>query len=133
MDEDGSDNLLSALLDGPFRTLRDRNHVDLNRILVWDQDRQPVIQAVLFLELLGRYPCGDDAEAQWSAEDLLEILQKKRELLRMSEVAHEISEERPRAQPPCGTVVLIINRNRSEPHSWVVSRARITPQLDEQC
>ncbi|MEB3361210.1 MAG: hypothetical protein VKI42_03685 [Synechococcaceae cyanobacterium] len=90
-----------------------------------------MIQAVPFLELIGRSPCGDDTECQWSAEDLLEILQKKRELLRMSQVAHEISEEHPKAQPTCGTVVLIINRNRSEPHSWVVSRARITPQLDE--
>ena len=59
------DSLLAALFDGPFRRLRDDNHVDPHRILVWDRLREPVIQALLFLELLGCYPCGDAEEAQW--------------------------------------------------------------------
>lgn len=45
MDEGSCNNLLSALLDGPFRILCDRNHVDPNWIPVWDQDRQPMSQA----------------------------------------------------------------------------------------
>jgi hypothetical protein len=52
-----------------------------------------VIQAMTILELLGRYPCGDDADAQWCGDDLLEILQWKRDLLRMSLVVHEIAGE----------------------------------------
>lgn len=59
------DRVLAALLDGPFRRLRDSHHVDPQRILVWDQPRQPVIQAVTILKLLGFYPCGDAEEAQW--------------------------------------------------------------------
>jgi hypothetical protein len=30
-------------------------------ILVWDRQRQPAIQAVSVLELLSRYPCGEQA------------------------------------------------------------------------
>ena len=64
MDELSSEPLLAALLDGPFRRLRDDNHVDPHRILVWDEQQQPLIQALSILELLGRYPCGDGEEAQ---------------------------------------------------------------------
>jgi hypothetical protein len=32
----------AALLDGPFRRLRDDNHVDSHRILIWDQQQQPI-------------------------------------------------------------------------------------------
>jgi hypothetical protein len=56
MSDAAMDPILAALLDGPFRRLRDTNHVDPHRILVWDQTRQPVIQAMTILELLGRYP-----------------------------------------------------------------------------
>ncbi len=84
MSDAARDPLLAALLDGPFRRLRDDNHIDPHRILVWDQQQQPVIQALTILELLGRYPCGDDEETQWCADDLLAILQRKRDLLRMS-------------------------------------------------
>jgi hypothetical protein len=37
MRDDERDPILAALLDGPFRRLRDDNHVDPHRILVWDQ------------------------------------------------------------------------------------------------
>ncbi len=50
------DSLLAALFDGHFRRLRDDNHVDPHRILVWDRLREPVIQALPFLELLGVTP-----------------------------------------------------------------------------
>jgi hypothetical protein len=36
-------------------------------IRVWDQQRQPAIQAVSVLELLSRYPCGEQAGTQWCA------------------------------------------------------------------
>ncbi len=128
MSDAARDAVLAALLDGPFRRLRDTNHVDPHRILVWDQQRQPVIQAVTILELLGRYPCGDAEEAQWCADDLLEILQRKRDLLRMSLVAHDIADERKDAEPTCGTVVLIINPNQEEPHRRTVVLSRVLPR-----
>lgn len=118
---------LGALLDGPFRRLRDNNHVDPHRILVWDRQRQPVIQALTFLELLGRYPCGDVADAQWSADDLLAILQRKRDLLRRSLVAHDIAAEQDDAEPTCGTVVLIINPHHQQPHHWVAVLSQVLP------
>lgn len=125
---DAGELLLGALLDGPFRQLRDDNHIDPHRILVWDQLRHPVIQAVPFLELLGRYPCGDTEGTQWCSEDLLEILQHKRDLLRMSLVAQDIAREQVDAEPICGTVVLIINPDCQAPHRWVSVRSRVLPR-----
>lgn len=46
-------------------------------------------------------------EAQWCGDDRLEILQRKRELLRMSLVAHDIADELSDAAPTCGMGVLI--------------------------
>lgn len=54
MSDAARDPILAALLDGPFRRLRDDNHIDPHRILVWDEQQQPVIQALTILELLGR-------------------------------------------------------------------------------
>jgi hypothetical protein len=125
-------DLLAALLDGPFRRLRDDNHIDPHRILVWDRQRQPAIQAVPFLELLSRYPCGEEVGTQWSGQDLVEILQEKHELLRRSLVAQEIAAEREEAQPACGTVVLTINPDPDLPHSWAVVQACITPRQGGQ-
>ena len=130
--QDDDLDLLAALLDGPFRRLRDDNHVDAHSILVWDRQRQPAIQAVPFLELLSRYPCGEAAGTQWSGQDLVEILQEKHQLLRRSLVAQEIAEERGDAQPACGTVVLTINSDPDLPHSWAVVQARITPRQGDQ-
>jgi hypothetical protein len=42
MGEAAGEQLLGALLDGPFRRLRDDNHVDPHRILIWDQQQQPM-------------------------------------------------------------------------------------------
>jgi len=128
MSDAARDPILAALLDGPFRRLRDDNHIDPHRILVWDEQQQPVIQALTILELLGRYPCGDDEEAQWCGDDLLAILQRKRDLLRMSLVAHDIADELDEAEPTCGTVVLIITPDRQEPHRWTAVLSRVLPR-----
>lgn len=47
-----------ALLDDPFKRMRDSNHVGPHSILVYDASRKPVIQPVEILELLTRYPRG---------------------------------------------------------------------------
>lgn len=127
MSEAARNSILGALLDGPFRRLRDDNHIDPHRILVWDQQAEPVIQALPFLELIGSYPCGDFEGAQWTGVDLLAILGRKLDLLRMSRVAHEISCEQNDAEPVCGTVVLIVNPVPTEPHHWVEVRSRVLP------
>ena len=128
MSDAARDPILAAMLDGPFRRLRDDNHIDPHRILVWDEQQQPVIQALSILELLGRYPCGDAEEAQWCGDDLLAILQRKRDLLRTSLVAHDIADELDEAEPTCGTVVLIINPDRQEPLRWTAVLSRVLPR-----
>jgi hypothetical protein len=112
------DELLLALLDGPFKHLRDDNHVDPCTILVYDAARKPIIEAVTFLDLLGRYPCKESG-CQWCPRDFVKILQEKRNQYRKSMVSHEISDGNSRVTPACGTVVLIINQNPKLPHRWV--------------
>jgi hypothetical protein len=119
-----SDELLLALLDGPFKRVRDDNHVDPCSILVYDASRQPVVQAVTILDVLGRYPCNEKGP-QWSPRDFVKILQEKRSQYRKSMVAHEISDENSRATPACGSVVLIINQNPKLPHRWVAISALV--------
>ena len=122
---DDDDLRLQVLLDGPFRRLRDDNHVDPDSILVWDRQRDPVMQAVPFLELLGRYPCGG-AGSQWAPSDFTAILQEKRDLVRMSLASHAISDDDPEITPACGTVVLIISSDPGRGHRWV----RVTASIE---
>ena len=112
------DELILALLDGPFKVVRDDNHVDFHSILVYDASREPLIEAVPILELLGRYPCGGDG-AQWNPHDFVKILKEKRNQYRKSIASHEISDDDSRTTPACGTVMLIINQNPKLPHRWV--------------
>lgn len=121
-----SDLLLQFLLDGPFKQVRDDNHVDPHRILVWDRSRDPVIEAVEFLEILGRYPCGQ-AGSQWAPSDFVKILREKRNQYRKSMASHEISDVDPDITPACGTVVLIISETQDRPHRWVGISALIEP------
>jgi hypothetical protein len=121
-----SDELLLALLDGPFKRVRDDNHVDPHAILVWDSARSPVIEAVEILELLGRYPCGGEG-CQWSPEDLVAILSEKRNQYRKSIASHSISDDDPSISPACGTVLLVANPKPGRPHRWVGISALIDP------
>ena len=123
---DSSDELLLALLDGPFKRVRDDNHVDPHAILVWESARSPVIEAVEILELLGRYPCGGDG-SQWSPQDLVAILSEKRNQYRKSMASHSISDDDPLITPACGTVVLVISPEQGRPHRWVGISALINP------
>ena len=117
-DDSAENELMLALLDGPFKRLRDDNHVDPHSILVYDRSRQPVMEAVPFLDLLGRYPCAESG-AQWSPRDVVKILKEKRNQYRKSVASHDISDEDQRATPACGTVVLIIQQDRKRPHRWL--------------
>ena len=121
-----SDELLLALLDGPFKRVRDDNHVDPHAILVWDSARSPVIEAVEILELLGRYPCGVEG-CQWSSEDLVAILNEKRNQYRKSIASHSISDDDPSISAACGTVLLVVNPKPGRPHRWVGISALINP------
>jgi hypothetical protein len=115
--ENNSEELLLALLNGPFKRIRDDNHVDPYSILVYDEAQQPLIQAVEFLDLLGRYPC-QEINTQWNPRDFVRILQEKRNQYRKSMASHDISDEDGSTTPACGTVVLLINQNPKLPHRW---------------
>ena len=121
-----SDELLLALLDGPFKRVRDDNHVDPHAILVLDSVRSPVIESVEILELLGRYPCSGEG-CQWSPEDLVAILSEKRNQYRKSIASHSISDDDPSISPACGTVLLVANPKPGRPHRWVGISALIDP------
>ena len=125
-DRNRSDELLQALLDGPFKRVRDDNHVDPHSILVWDRSRVPVIEAVEILELIGRYPCGGPG-SRWASSDLLEILIEKRNQYRKSIASHAISDDDPEITPACGTVVLIVSNDPNRGHSWAKINALIEP------
>ncbi len=118
------EELLLALLNGPFKRIRDENHVDPYSILVYDEGQQPMIQAVEFLDLLGRYPC-QEINTQWNPRDFVRILEEKRNQYRKSMASHDISEEDSTTTPVCGTVVLLVNKNPKLPHRWVSINALI--------
>jgi hypothetical protein len=65
---------LLELLDGPCKELRDDNHVDPHRVLVFEEAEETV-EAVELIELPLRYPVGPGG--RWSAHDLGELLQDK--------------------------------------------------------
>ena len=122
MNEEWQDRLLFAL-DGKYRELREDNHVTANEVLVYEMATGKV-EAVDLMELPLRYPCGPGH--RWSYADLGEMVADKANLYRQSCLAHEINDEDPLAQPPCGTVVLIITDNY-RPYQRVTVHARILP------
>lgn len=125
--EEQENEELLALLDGPFKDVRDQNHVEADRVLVWDRQREPVVESVPLHELLLRYPCGVRG-AGWTLQDLGEMTMKKGRLYAESVIAHELSEEDPTASPTCGTVVLVVRSKQEEAHRWLAVKAAIDPE-----
>jgi len=118
---------LMALLSGPFAAVKDQNHVEAAEVLVWDRQREPVIESVPWHELTLRYPCGGPDDG-WDLEDLGKMTMKKGMLYRQSVVAHELSDEDPSASPTCGTVVLIVRTEGEGTHRWLVEKSAIEPE-----
>jgi hypothetical protein len=118
---------LMALLSGPFAAVRDQNHVEPAEFLVWDRQREPVIESMPLHELTLRYPCGGPEDG-WCLEDLGKMTMKKGTLYRQSVVAHELSDEDPTARPTCGSVVLIARQRPEETHRWLFEKSPIEPE-----
>lgn len=121
------DEELAALLDGPFQTVRDQNHVEADCVLVWDRSRHPVLESVPFHELTLRYPCGGKGDG-WDLCALGKVVRAKGTLYRESTAAHDLSEEDPTATPLCGTVVFIARTAEEAAHRWVLERSSIRAQ-----
>ena len=106
------------------RTLRDHNHVCPDAVLLYTEATDTV-EEIALMDLPLRFPLKGKG-CRWSYADLGKVVEAKALLYRQSVVAHEISEEDPTAEPPCGTVCLIDHADR---HclSWVRVTARIDP------
>ena len=113
---------LLELLNGLYKELRDDNHVDPQRVLVFEE-AEGNVEAVELFELPLRYPVGPGG--RWSDHDLGELLKDKAVLYRQSLVAHEISDEDPTAEPACGTVVLVLSATTTAPYRRLSVKARI--------
>ena len=115
---------LQLALNGKYRELRQDNHVTPNEILVFDA-ATGIVESVDLMDLPLRFPLKGKG-CRWSYEVLGKVLEAKALLYRQSMVAHEISDEDPEAEPPCGTVVLVQHEDR---HclSWFPVTARIDP------
>jgi len=110
------------------RQMRDDNHVAPDAVLLYIEDTHS-IEEVAIVDLPLRYPLTGKG-CRWSYQSFGELIEAKALLYRQSVVAHEISEEDPTAEPPCGTVCLIEHADR---HclSWVKVTARIDPALND--
>lgn len=124
------DKLLAAL-DGPFRSLRDDTHIAPHTVLVFTEgaDGEPdTVEAVDLCDLPLRYPVAGRG-ARWCAENLGELVASKSLLYRQSKVAHELHDEDPTSQAPCGVPVLAVP-SRPGPYYWFDVRARTLPGGD---
>jgi len=120
---DPKTELLLALLDGPFQVLRYDTFPDPDRILVYDPEAKPVVQALTFDEATARYPCGGYS-SRWCPADLEEIKKEKRKCLAETLDSYARDDQGETGNLPCSTPALVI-RGRSFPHSWVVIKACI--------
>ena len=112
---------LLALLDGPFKVLRDDTFCDPSRLLVYDPERAPLVQALTFNEATVRYKCG--VGGRWTPECVEKIKKDKRECLAETLDSYYKREQGDEESDlPCSTPCLVV-RGASFPHSWVTVRA----------
>jgi hypothetical protein len=114
--------LLEAL-DGPYKELRQDNHITPNAILVFEVATGEVTE-VDFAGLPLLHPIKGKG-ARWSATDLGEVVADKALLYRKSVIAHEINDEDSSSQPQCGPVVLVI------PPTGTYHRLVVQSRIDE--
>jgi hypothetical protein len=116
---------LLAALDGPYRELRNDTHLNPHAVLVFDE-KTLAVEEVQLSELPLRYPVIGPG-ARWSCSCLGALVNSKALLYRQSKVAHELHDEDPTYQAPCGTPVLAVPE-RPGPYSWFEVKARTLPE-----
>lgn len=121
-----NDELL-ALLDGPFKVLRDDTFPDPSRLLVWDRKATPSVQALTFEEAVTRYQCGGDG-SQWVPGDLEEIKAAKQEALEETRDSYSKRDADPDYEGLCGTPALFISNNPLRAHRWSVVKAYLSEE-----
>jgi len=118
---------LLALLDGPFRTLRDDTQPDPERLLVWDREATPSVQALTFEEATERYKCGG-VGSRWAPEDLKAVKEAKRECLEETLSSYAKQETDPNYEGLCSTPALVVSNNPIKAHRWAVVKACLRPE-----
>jgi len=114
---------LLVQLDGPYRELRQDNHVDPFAILVFDV-ASGTVESVDLADLPLKHPVGPGE--RWGYSDLGAVVKEKALLFRQSAIATEISDEDPEAEPTVGTVVLVVTEGVA-PYRWLTVKSRILP------
>ena len=128
LDHLGEDNdELLALLDGPFKTLRDDTYPDPERLLVWDRAATPSVQALTFEEATERYQCGG-VGSRWAREDLEAVRAAKRECLEETLSSYAKQEADPDYEGLCSTPALVVSNNPLRAHRWAVVKAYLCPE-----
>jgi hypothetical protein len=121
-----NDELL-ALLDGPFKELRDDTYPDPGKLLVWDREATPYVQALSFTEATERYPCGGEG-SRWVPEDLEAVKEAKQECLEETLASYAKREADPDYEGLCSTPALVVSNNPLRPHRWAVVKAYLSPE-----
>lgn len=121
-----NDELL-ALLDGPFKVLRDDTYPDPERLLVFDREATPCVQALTFAEATKRYKCGGEG-SRWVPEDLDAVKEAKQECLEETLASYAKWEADPDYEGLCSTPALLVSNNPLRAHRWAVVKACLTPE-----
>ena len=124
-----NDELL-ALLDGPFRVLRDDTFPDTDRLLVWDRQTTPSVQALTFAEATGRYQCGGEG-SRWVPEDLEALKDAKGECMEETRVAYGKRDADPDYEGLCSTPALVVSNNPLWAHRWCVVKAYMDREAEK--
>jgi hypothetical protein len=117
---------LLALLDGPFKILRDDTFPDPDRLLVWDKQATPVVQALTFAEATERYQCGG-AGSRWIPADLQAVKEAKAQCLEETMSSYKERDADPDYDGLCYTPSLVVSNNPLRPHRWNVVKAYMDP------
>jgi hypothetical protein len=121
------DKVLAAL-DGPYRELRDDTHIAPHTVLVFTEGadgESDTVEAVDLCELPLKYPV-KGLHARWCTQNLGELVASKALLYRQSKVAHELHDEDPTSEAPCGVPVLAVPMGAGT-YYWFDVRSRTLP------
>ena len=118
-----------ALLDGPFKVLRDDTFPASAKLLVWDRQATPSVQALTFEEATERYPCGG-VGSRWVAEDLQAIKEEKEECLKETMSSYAKQEADPDYEGVCSTPALIVSNTPLTAHRWCVVKACLNQEAE---
>lgn len=100
------------------------NH-DANLLLVWDGGRGSAIEQFGSAALSERFPW-QGAEARWTSDEFVALLEARALQCRRTRVAMEILADDPATSPAAGTVVLVFPTDAAT-HPWVATVAVALP------